>query len=53
MSYRIHFANRGFELTAFVVMDTDYIVVVNPTTIRSRPSVFFSNFNSDFFIPFS
>jgi hypothetical protein len=36
--YRIHLAWVGFELTTLVVMGTDCIwVVVNPTTIRSRP----------------
>jgi hypothetical protein len=38
MLYRVHLAWVGFKLTTSVVIDTDCKkVVVNPTTIRSRP----------------
>jgi hypothetical protein len=41
MLYRVHLAWAGFELTTLVVVGIDYIgsnkVVIDPTTIRSRP----------------
>jgi len=37
MLYQVHLAWAGFELTMSVVICTGCIVVVNPTTIRSRP----------------
>ena len=33
----VHLASAGFELTMLVVIGTDCIDTVNPTTIRSRP----------------
>ena len=36
--FRVHLAYVGFELTTLVVLCTDIAqVIVNPTTIRSRP----------------
>ena len=37
MLYRVHLAWAGFELTTLVVIGTDYIVGVDPTTIPSWP----------------
>ena len=37
MLYSVHLGRVGFELTTLVVIDTDCIGIVNPTTIRSRP----------------
>ena len=36
MLYRVHLARARFELTTLVVIGTDFIVNVNPNTIRSR-----------------
>jgi hypothetical protein len=36
MLYRVHLSWAGFELTTLVVIGTDCIVVINPTTIQSR-----------------
>ena len=35
--YRVHLAWAGFHITTLVMIDTDCIVVINLTTIRSRP----------------
>ena len=37
MLYRVHLTWAGFELTKLVVIGTDCILIVNPTTIWSRP----------------
>ena len=37
MLYRVHLAWVGFDLTILVVIDTDCIDSLNPTTIRSQP----------------